>query len=368
MVDLLDIDGELRADDARFMARALWHARRGQGSTAPNPIVGAVLVDDEGVVVGIGHHQRAGGPHAEVVALQAAGSLAKGSTLYCTLEPCSHTGRTGPCCVAVAEAGVRRVVVATGDPFPQVSGRGFSYLRDRGIAVTVGVGRRQARHQNAPFFTVVEHGRPWVHLKVAMSLDGAVAARRGQRTAISGPEAIRWTQRCRAEVDAIAIGLGTALADDPILTARDVFRLKPLTRVVFDRAAQLPPGSRLVCSLDEGPVVVVAGALDESAAERAATLQDAGVAVLATDGSVIDGLRMLTTQGVQSLLVEGGPTLHAAFWQAGVVDRVSQLIGEVALGPDAVRWDVPAWLNGWAPRVVPLGHDVLLEADVHGTD
>ncbi|HTU99029.1 MAG TPA: bifunctional diaminohydroxyphosphoribosylaminopyrimidine deaminase/5-amino-6-(5-phosphoribosylamino)uracil reductase RibD, partial [Luteitalea sp.] len=256
MVDLRDVDGELRVDDARFMARALWHGRRGQGSTAPNPSVGAVVVDDEGVVVGVGHTQPAGGPHAEIVALQSAGNRTHGTTLYCTLEPCSHTGRTGPCCVAVAEAGVRRVVAATGDPFPQVSGRGFAYLRERGIAVTVGVGRREARQQNAPFFSVVERGRPWVHLKVAMSLDGAVAAAPGQRTSISGPEAMRWTQRRRAEVDAIAVGLGTAVGDDPLLTARDVYRFKPLTRVVFDRSARLPLTSRLVRSLDDGPMVV----------------------------------------------------------------------------------------------------------------
>lgn len=367
MVDLGQIEGDLRDEDVRFMSRALWHALRGRGSTTPNPIVGAVLVDDEGVVVGVGHHHRAGGPHAEIVALQAAGAHAAGTTLYCTLEPCSHTGRTGPCCVAVAEAGVRRVVVATGDPFPQVAGRGLAYLRARGVAVTLGVGRREARRQNAPFFRSVEQGRPWVHVKVAMSLDGAVARRPGERTPISGPEAARWTQRRRAEVDAIAIGVGTALVDDPVLTARDVHRLRPLTRVVFDRHARLPPASRLARSIADGPVIVLAGA-EAAAGGAASALRVAGVEVIATDGSVTGGLDALGRLGVQSLLVEGGPTLHAALWAAGTVDRVSQLIGQVALGPDAVRWDVPAWLNGWAPRVVPLGRDVLLEADVHGTD
>ena len=243
------------------MARALWHAERGRAATTPNPVVGAVIVSDEGVVVGAGHHQVAGGPHAEVVALQAAGALAAGATLYCTLEPCSHTGRTGPCCVAVAEAGVRRVVVATGDPFPEVSGRGFAYLRERGIEVATGVGRRDARRQNAPFFRAVELGRPWVHLKVAMSLDGAVAARRGERTTISGPEAARWTQRVRGGVDAIAIGAATAHIDDPLLTARDVYRHRPLLRVVFDRQVSLSPSSRLVGSLDAGPVIVIADGL-----------------------------------------------------------------------------------------------------------
>jgi diaminohydroxyphosphoribosylaminopyrimidine deaminase / 5-amino-6-(5-phosphoribosylamino)uracil reductase len=159
VVDLTSVEGRLLAQDAGCMARALFHAERGRASTTPNPLVGAVLVDDEGVVVGVGHHQRAGGPHAEIVALQAAGERASGSTLYCTLEPCSHVGRTGPCCVAVADAGIRRVVVATGDPFPQVAGRGLAYLRERGVDVTVGVGRREARRQNAPFFSVVERVR-----------------------------------------------------------------------------------------------------------------------------------------------------------------------------------------------------------------
>jgi diaminohydroxyphosphoribosylaminopyrimidine deaminase/5-amino-6-(5-phosphoribosylamino)uracil reductase len=349
------------------MARALWHALRGRGTTTPNPIVGAVIVDDEGVVVGVGHHQVAGGPHAEIVALRAAGARATGATLYCTLEPCSHTGRTGPCCVAVAEAGIRRVVVAAGDPFPQVSGRGFAYLRDRGVEVTTGVGRREARRQNAPFFRAVELGRPWVHLKVAMSLDGAVSAGVGQRTAITGPEAARWTQRLRGEVDAIAIGAQTACADDPILTARDVYRSRPLVRVVFDRRLTLAPTARLVRRRSDGPVVVVTTA-DAAATEPATRLRDLGVDVLATDGTVPGALSELVRRDVHALLVEGGPTLHRAFWQAGVVDRLSQLVSDRALGPDAVRWDVPARVIGWVPRTVPLGHDVLMEADVYGSD
>lgn len=367
MVDLRHVEGDLRPEDARFMARALWHAERGRATTTPNPLVGAVLVDDEGVVVGVGHHQQAGGPHAEVVALQHAGSRAAGTTLYCTLEPCSHTGRTGPCCVAVAEAGIRRVVVATGDPFPKVSGRGLAYLRERGIDVTVGVGRADARRQNAPFFTVVEQGRPWVHLKVAMSLDGGVAARAGERTALSGPEAVRWTQRLRGQVDAIAVGARTAEVDDPLLTARDVYRPRPLTRVVFDRHVRVSPDAALVRSVAFGPVIVVAGE-EGVAGPASAGLRARGVDVVGTDGTVPGALRVLASRGIHSLLVEGGPTLHAAFWAAGVVDRVSELVCDRVLGPDAVRWEVPAWLNGWAPRTVPLGRDVLREADVHRTD
>jgi len=367
VVDLRDVDGVLHPEDARFMARALWHAERGRASTTPNPVVGAVIVRDDGVVAGVGHHQVAGGPHAEIVALHAAGPHAAGATLYCTLEPCSHTGRTGPCCVAVAAAGIRRVVVATGDPFPEVTGRGLAYLRAHGIEVTTGVGRRDARRQNAPFFRAVELGRPWVQLKVAMSLDGAVAARRGERTVISGPEANRWTQRVRGVVDAIAIGAATARIDDPILTARDVYRHRPLSRVVFDRRASLSPSSRLVGSLEAGPVVVMADEAHASAA-AAEALRGRGVEVLATDGTIAGALAALVTRDVHSLLVEGGPTLQAAFWTAGVVDRVSELVSDRELGPDAVRWEVPARLNGWAPRTAPLGHDILVEADVYGTD
>lgn len=349
------------------MARALWHARRGRGSTTPNPIVGAVIVDDDGVVVGVGHHQVAGGPHAEIVALRQAGARASGATLYCTLEPCSHTGRTGPCCVAVAEAGIRRVVVAAGDPFPQVSGRGFAYLRGRGIEVTTGVGKRDARRQNAPFFRAVELNRPWVHLKVAMSLDGAVSAGCGQRTAITGPEAGRWTQRLRGQVDAIAVGGRTASVDDPVLTARDVYRSRPLVRVVFDRRLTLPPSARLVRRRSDGPVVVITTA-EAATTPAASQLRDHGVELLVTDGTVKGALAALVTRDVQALLVEGGPTLHRAFWDAGVVDRVSQLVSDRALGADAVRWDVPVWLAGRTPRIVPLGRDVLMEADVYGSD
>ena len=367
MVDLRDVDGVLQPEDAGYMARALWHAERGRATTTPNPVVGAVIVDDDGVVVGLGHHQVAGGPHAEIVALQAAGARAARATLYCTLEPCSHAGRTGPCCVAVAEAGIRRVVVAAGDPFPQVSGRGFAYLRERGVEVTTGVGRRDARLQNAPFFRAVELGRPWVQLKVAMSLDGAVASRRGERTTISGPEAARWTQRLRGRVDAIAVGAATARIDDPILTARDVYRHRPLLRVVFDRRVSLSPSSRLVSSLEAGPVIVLG---DEAHASSAAadSLRARGVEVLATAGTIPAALATLVTRGIHSLLVEGGPTLQSACWTAGVVDRVSELVSDRAFGPDAVRWDVPARLNGWAPRTEPLGRDILVEADVYGTD
>lgn len=349
------------------MARALWHAERGRASTTPNPVVGAVLVDPRGVVVGVGHHQRAGGPHAEIVALRAAGERARGATLYCTLEPCSHYGRTGPCCVAVVEAGIARAVIAMRDPFPQVAGQGLAYLRAHGVDVRVGVGEEAARRQNAPYLHAVELGRPWVHLKVAVSADGAVAARPGERTAISGPEAARWTQRLRASVDAIAVGARTASVDDPLLTARDVFRHRPLARVVFDRAVSLALDARLVRSVAEGPVMVLASQA-AAAGDAARRLHDLGVDVIGTNGTVLDGLRALAARGIHSLLVEGGPVLHRALWDAGVVDRVSVIRSERVLGPEGVLWDVPVPMHELNPRTVALGRDTLLDVDVHRAD
>lgn len=349
------------------MRTALWYAERGLGHTAPNPNVGAVIVDDEGVVVGVGHHERAGGPHAEIVALGEAGDRARGATLYCTLEPCSHTNRTGPCCVAVYDAGIRRLVAAVGDPNPRVSGRGLLYLRERGVDVTIGVGRAEAARQNAPFFMVMTHGRPWVCAKVAMSLDGAVAEAPGVRTSISGQGANRWTQRRRAEIDAIAVGVGTVLADDPLLTTRDVYRDRPLVRVVFDRRLRTPPTARLFATLDHGPVAVL-GAPAMMASPAAAALRAVGATVLPAD-SLEAGLQQLVALDVTSVLVEGGPTLHAALWNARLVDHVVEIVADRPLGAHAPRTGLPPagpWLT--RRRIVPLGTDVLIEGDVHWTD
>ncbi len=366
--DAGQVDGVLLPEDDRFMRRALWHAARGVGRTTPNPVVGAVIVNDEGVVVGVGHHARAGGPHAEVVALADAGPRARGATLYCTLEPCSHTNRTGPCCVAVHEAGVRRVVVATGDPNPRVNGAGLRYLRERGVEVTIGVRRREAVRQNAPFFSVVQRGRPYVIAKAAMSLDGAVAARAGVRTAITGADAFRWTQRLRGAIDAVAVGAGTALADDPLLTARELWRSRPLTRVVFDRRLRTPPDARLLATLDEGPVAIVTTHA-KAGAREARALEEAGATIVAADGTMAGALRGLAALDIQCLLVEGGPTLHAACWGEGVVDRVVELVGDVVLGPDAVPSGLPVLAGRVShTRVSPLGRDVLMESDVHRID
>lgn len=354
------------------MATALALAERGRGRTSPNPMVGAVIVADDGVVVGTGFHARAGEAHAEIHALRAAGVRARGATLFCTLEPCSHTGRTGPCAVAVVEAGVRRVVAAMEDPYYEVAGRGFAYLRSRGVEVVAGVREPEALRLNEVFVTNVRHGRPFVVVKIAMTLDGVIAAAPGARTALSGEASQRHAQRVRAEVAAIGIGSGTLLTDDPVLTARDVWRPRPLIRVVFDRRLRTPPEARLCGTLTHGPVLVVTtrAACDAQPA-RAKALAHRGVTLLVRDDDALaPAVAALLGYGVTSLLLEGGAALHAAAWEAGVVDRVRCYVTADALGASAVPWAMPSGfgLAALGPtRAEPLGRDVLIEGDVHRT-
>ena len=251
-----------------YMARALFHAGRGRGRTSPNPLVGAVVVSADDIVVGYGYHERAGEAHAEVRALDMAGSRAKGSTLYCNLEPCCHVGRTGPCVVRIVEADVARVVAATEDPDPLVRGRGFAFLREHGVRVEVGPEAETATLLNQPFFTRIREERPFVTLKAAVSLDGHVAAEPGRPTALTSAQANRHAHAFRAEVDAIAVGVGTVLADDPQLTARGAYRAQPLVRVVFDRQLRLPPEARVLSTGEAGPVIIVTTAAAAGRAER----------------------------------------------------------------------------------------------------
>jgi diaminohydroxyphosphoribosylaminopyrimidine deaminase / 5-amino-6-(5-phosphoribosylamino)uracil reductase len=325
------------------MRRAIEHARRGLGRTTPNPIVGACIVSDAGVVLGQGAHEFAGGPHAEINALEEAGADARGATLYCTLEPCSHTGRTGPCTERIIAAGIRRVVAAMGDPFPQVNGRGFAALRAHGIEVDVGIEHDAAIRLNQPFLTAVRQGRPFVILKAATSLDGRIATK-GKRTPLTSAPALRHAQYMRAQVDAIAVGSETILVDDPLLTAREVYRERPLTRVIFDRRGRVPPTARIFSTLPAGPVVVV------------------------TSSKLVDAMTNLASQGIQSLILEGGAAVHAAAWDARVVDYVQLYVAPVWLGPEGLpllegRDFSPASLV--EQRVEQLGPDVLIEGYVH---
>jgi diaminohydroxyphosphoribosylaminopyrimidine deaminase/5-amino-6-(5-phosphoribosylamino)uracil reductase len=352
------------------MRRALEHALRGLGRTTPNPLVGACVVTDEGVVVGQGAHERAGEPHAEVHALTEAGELARGATLYCTLEPCVHTGRTGPCTRRIIEAGVRRVVVAIEDPYPMVNGRGIEALRLNGIQVDVGVEADMARRQNRAFLSVMTRGRPWVTVKAATSLDGRIAAAEGQRTALTSTPANLHVQYGRAMVDAIGVGVGTVLIDDPLLTARDVYRDRPLTRVVFDRQLRTPPESKLFTTLSAGPVVVVAcGTPAADAAERMARLLDVGATVVtAPDPSLASAIECLPPLDVHSIEIEGGAEVHAAAWNEGVVDSVQIYVAPVWLGSAGVPLFAgrgPGLLMLEHQHVDLLGPDVLIEGDVH---
>jgi diaminohydroxyphosphoribosylaminopyrimidine deaminase/5-amino-6-(5-phosphoribosylamino)uracil reductase len=351
------------------MRRALEQARRGLGRTTPNPVVGACVVSDEGVVIGQGAHEFAGGPHAEVNALDEAGPEARGATLYCTLEPCAHTGRTGPCTERIIAAGIRRVVAAMEDPFPLVSGRGFSALRAHGIEVDVGIEHDAAVRLNQPFLTAVRKGRPFVILKAATSLDGRIAVE-GERTWLSSMAALRHAQFARARVDAIAVGSGTVLIDDPLLTAREVYRERPLARIIFDRRMRTPLSARVFSTLVAGPVIILTTrAAEQADGARANALRERGATVLAiTDGAIETALRELPALGIQSLVVEGGALLHASFWDEGLVDYVQLYVTPQWLGPDAVpllagRDFSPASLI--EKRIEHLGPDVLIEGYVH---
>lgn len=319
--------------DARYMRRALALAERGAGNVAPNPMVGAVVVKDSRII-GEGWHATYGTDHAEVVALKAAGADARGATLYVTLEPCNHTGNTPPCVNAVIAAGIKRVVFAIDDPNPVAQG-GAAALRAAGIDVESGVLSADATELNQPFlFAARGATRPWVTLKLALSLDGAVVDASRERGWLTGPRARKAVHFMRARADAIGIGIGTALADDPLLTVREAPapRVAP-TRVVFDRAARLPLDSQLVKGAAANPLIVLAAG---RSASREAALAAAGVDVVrALD--IESGLQALRERGVRHLLVEGGAVVASALMAASLVDRLIIIQAPVILGRDAIN-------------------------------
>lgn len=358
-------------NDVAFMDRALFLAERGRGLTTPNPIVGAVVVSPDGIVLGQGAHLRAGGPHAEVIALDAAGDAARGATLYCTLEPCSHSGRTGPCCERVVRAGIRRVVVAARDANPKVQGQGLTYLALHGVEVVAGVRQAQAEAQLAPFFTWVTAKRPFVIAKAAASLDGFVG-QRSARVKLTGPVADRYFHRQRAEIDAIMVGSGTVLVDDPELTARGAYRARPLTRVLVDWRARLPLSARVFSTLDAGPVIMVVSARERSRqSSHFAEAERMGVIVESFDTRDLRPvLESLAARDIVTLLVEGGPALHAAFAEAGLIDRVQWIVTprELGAGVPLVAAIRPGLGTAGPSHTRQLGEDLLIEFDVHGID
>jgi len=357
--------------DADYMDRALLLAARGRGQTSPNPMVGAVIVSPDGIIVGHGSHERAGEAHAEVQALNIAGDRARGATMYSTLEPCCHQGRTGPCVSRIVDAGVVRVVAAVEDPNPAVRGRGFAFLRSRGVTVDVGVSAADAVALNRPFFTLMREGRPFVVLKAATSTDGYIADAPGRRTFLTSEESNRHAHRVRAEVDAIAVGSGTIIADDPELTARGAYRERPLARVIFDRRLRTPPAARVLSTADAGPVIIVTSARAAERAELREPLESRGADIEVARGDTLQAaLQRLAAREIGSLLLEGGAGVHAAAWDEGLVDAVRLYVTPHALGPNGVpllpdRSFSSADLR--ERRVVPLGPDVLIEGYVHRT-
>ena len=340
--------------DRAWMRRAIALAERGWGRTAPNPMVGCVIVRD-GEVVGEGWHTEYGRPHAEPEALRAAGESARGATAYVSLEPCSHWGKTPPCTDALIAAGVRRVVFGGFDPNPKAAG-GASVLREAGIDAVGGVEEHDVRDQNAVFFhrhADAGAARPFIALKLAMSLDARIADRDGRSVWITGDEARAEVHRLRAGYDAVAVGIGTALADDPRLTVRgEVVPRDPPARVVFDRALRLPLDSVLVRTAAEVPVIAVAAV--DAPEDRRRALETAGVRVIAADGLAAQ-LRALRELGIASMFVEGGSVFASALLAADVVDRMYLFYAPVLIGPEGMAPfgtipspalpDAPRWRN-----------------------
>jgi diaminohydroxyphosphoribosylaminopyrimidine deaminase/5-amino-6-(5-phosphoribosylamino)uracil reductase len=359
--------------DLKHLARALELAERGRGSVSPNPLVGAVIVRD-GDVVGEGWHAELGGLHAERAALADCaerGLSPAGATVFVTLEPCAHHGHQPPCAEALVEAGVARVVYASDDPSEKASGRGPAILRDEGIGVAAAEGAEAsaARLLNQPFRKHARTGKPLVTIKSAVSLDGRTATAGGDSKWISGPESRALVHRWRAETDAVAIGIGTAIADDARLTARDLdppASRQPL-RVVFDSKARLPLDSALAASAAADPVLLIVA--PGAPAGRTDALAEAGVDVLVVDGDprarVSAALAELGRREVTSLLVEGGAGLTGSFVDAGEVDELRLFLAPILLGGEGAR---PLAGGDGATRIADASRALALEHERCGED
>ena len=361
--------------DRHLLRRALELAEGGRGRVAPNPLVGAVLVAG-GEAIGEGFHAELGGVHAEVAAIEDArrrGHDPSGATLYVTLEPCAHHGRQPPCTDAIAAAGIARVVIGCDDPTPKASGRGPGIMRDEGIEVVFaeGADAAAARLLDQSFRKHARTGRPLVTHKAAVSLDGRTATAGGDSKWISGPESRTLVHGMRAEAGAIAVGIGTVLADDPLLTARDVGAVHQPLRLVFDSAARMPLSCRLATTLNEASTAVVCG--PDAPPERTQALRDAGIDVIhapaAREEAIAVALDELGRRDLNSLLLEGGATLAGAFRDGGEIDELRLFIAPVVLGgqarplygapgPELVAQAARPLAVGWEPS----GEDMMLRA------
>jgi diaminohydroxyphosphoribosylaminopyrimidine deaminase/5-amino-6-(5-phosphoribosylamino)uracil reductase len=323
------------------MARALELAERGRGWVEPNPLVGAVVVAGDRLV-GAGWHQRYGEAHAEVHALGAAGEAARGATLYVTLEPCCHHGKTPPCTDTLLRVGVRRVVAAMLDPFPEVAGRGVAQLLAAGVTVEVGLGEAEARRLNAPYLKLLTTGLPYVHAKWAMTLDGKICTRTGASQWISGEPARRQVHELRGRMDAILIGVGTALADDPLLTARPPGPRTP-ARIVLDSRCRLPTASRLARTAREAPVLIAAvmpSAPREAPSAEALKELGCEVLYLPSLNDLPDVRALLAELGrrrMTNILVEGGAAVLGSFLDAGAIDEIHVFLAPRLIGGIAAK-------------------------------
>jgi diaminohydroxyphosphoribosylaminopyrimidine deaminase/5-amino-6-(5-phosphoribosylamino)uracil reductase len=328
---VVDYNKIMSDGDRVWMMRALALAETGRGYVEPNPLVGAVVVQG-GNLVGEGAHRRFGEAHAEVVALTAAGDPARGATLYVTLEPCCHHGKTPPCTEAILRAGLQRVVIAMLDPFPEVAGQGAAQLREAGIAVEVGLYEAEARRLNTPYLTLLKRGRPYIHAKWAMTLDGKICTRTGDSKWIGNEAARRRVHELRGRMDAVIVGIGTALVDNPLLTVRPPGCRVP-TRIVLDSQGRLPPDSQLVRTAQEWPMLLVTAVeIPPSDALRAA-----GCEVLTLEGergrpSLSQLLENLGKRRMTNVLVEGGAEVLGSFMDAGVVDEVWAFVAPLIVG------------------------------------
>lgn len=357
---------EFGPQEVAAMRRAIELSERGIGRVQPNPLVGAVVLNGDGVIVGEGHHAEYGGPHAEVVAIEQAGSEAAGGTLYVTLEPCAHHGKTPPCTRAIAAAGIRRTVFAAADRDPDAAGGGDD-LRRLGVQVSAGLLAEAAARVNAPFHWWQATGEPFVGLKLAVSLDGKISARPGTGSRISSPEAGGRTMVLRSEADAILVGAGTVRVDDPLLTVRGAPapRVAP-ARVVVDGNAGLPLESRLVATIEQAPVLVFVGT--GSSPSKIQALQSAGVEIevvprVAGAGLDIEAvLRNLRDRGIRSILCEGGARLANTLLSGGFVQRLHWHLSPRVLGPRGVPALSRPVGAGWAmSRCSAAGADALIE-------
>jgi diaminohydroxyphosphoribosylaminopyrimidine deaminase/5-amino-6-(5-phosphoribosylamino)uracil reductase len=369
-----------REQEQAHLRRALELAERGRGRVSPNPLVGAVIARGE-EVLGEGVHRELGGPHAEVAALADArerGADPAGATMYVTLEPCAHHGRTPPCTDAILAAGIGRVVIASDDPSEKASGRGPGILRDEGVAVEFAQGAEaaEARLLNQAFRKHARTGVPLVTLKMAASLDGRIATRSGDSRWISGESSRALVHRWRADSDAVCVGIGTVLADDPLLTARDLDpqAARQPARVVFDSEARLPLDSKLVASIDEAPLYVITGR--QAASDRVEALREQGAEVIAaapspggqTPGgrsSLAPALRELGDRAITSVLLEGGPRLAGSFLDAGEIDELRLFIAPILVGGEEAR---PIAAGAGAETIGAAARALSMEWEASGDD